>query len=434
MNKFIFTFRDFFINRRKRDYLITFGTEMFVFLSGLMLYRFASVFLQNNDFSVYALCRRTISLLIPLLVLGMGVGIPRYVAYAVANKNNTDEKEFFITGLLTSLLFTFLFVILHLCFSSFFSHLYFGSEAYTHLIFPICVAVFALVMHSLVYSYYRGKMNFVVGNLLQFINLGVIPFFVFYIFRNLFYILLLTGLFNILITIIFVIPVFLKIQSYAFNFSKKLNILLNYGIQRLPGDFALSALLSLPAYFVTHTQGVEIAGYVAFGISLITMAGSFFAPLSLILLPQISQLLAEKKYLLIRKDVKRIIIITFVLTMVGIIVYESFSEYILMLYLTNYSNELLLITRIVFIGSIGYTMYVSLRSVLDAYYIKAINTRNIIISFCLFLLISVFVLKCETYLYILIAFIISLIFLGFITYFESEKLIKKLIHQQKETL
>ena len=79
--------------------------------------------------------------------------------------------------------------------------------------------------------------------------------------------------------------------------------LLRFGVQRVPGDFILMALFALPATIVAHKSGIRAAGFVAFGISMLNVIGSFFSPFGLILLPKAGALLAAGKNRELRRQV-----------------------------------------------------------------------------------------------------------------------------------
>ncbi|MBX0311185.1 MAG: hypothetical protein JHC31_05330, partial [Sulfurihydrogenibium sp.] len=62
--------------------------------------------------------------------------------------------------------------------------------------------------------------------------------------------------------------------------------------------------------------------------------------------------------------------------------------------------------------------------IIDAYYVKAINTRNIFISFLFFLIVSFGIILAKNgYIFIVINFVVSVILLGILTLIEVRKFI-----------
>jgi O-antigen/teichoic acid export membrane protein len=282
-----------------------------------------------------------------------------------------------------------------------------------------------LIFHSLCYGYFRGNLSMIKANFLQLINMGIVPFLVFFLKNNLKEIILLNGLIIILVSFIFLTMILKNITFERNEIYTNLKELMAYGIQRVPGDFGLSGLFSLPSTITAHISGITIAGYVAFGTSLLNMVGAGFAPLGLILLPKASQLVANKDFKILKTYIIKILKITFILTVLGIAFFEIFADKIILIYLGPLNYDLLIITRIIIIASIGYTIYVAMRSIIDAYYVKAINTKNIFISLMFFLTVSfgTFLVK-KSYIFIVINLVVSIILLGILTLIDIRKVLK----------
>ena len=410
----------------KKDYIITFITEFIVLVSGILVYKFAADILGKEGFSEYALTRRTISLIHPALLMGLGVGIPRYIAYTSANANPKNSDAYFTAGtstlIMVALTFTFILNLL----KDKFAFLIFGSSNYNHLMFPISLMLFGIVLHAACYSYFRGRLLMLRANSLQFINMGMIPLFVFMMGKNVHQVLLISGLLWITISIIYLIFIAKNLTFKGINFFNHTKELLSYGLQRVPGDFGMAALLALPAFFTAHIAGVKEAGFVAFGISLLGIVGSAFAPIGIIFLPKASQIVASKDIGLLKNYVNKILKTTVSFTAIGTIIFLVFADKIINLYLGEGFSDIVLIARIIMIASIAYTVYISMRSVIDAYYVKAVNTINIMISLLLFLSLSALTtLFGWGYINILVTFIVSIFILGFLTLLETRKLVIK---------
>src|SRR5690349_15174442 len=121
----------------RKDYMFTFGTEFLTMLSGLLVYRVAMELLGQSGFAEYALCRRTLAMSLPFVLLGLTVGIPRFIAISEFSEGNPSVMHFFWSGLVitVSLLTVELsfFNIYKVEMSSFF----FGSPQYYWLITPL---------------------------------------------------------------------------------------------------------------------------------------------------------------------------------------------------------------------------------------------------------------------------------------------------------
>ncbi|MCX8167295.1 MAG: hypothetical protein N3E37_05605, partial [Candidatus Micrarchaeota archaeon] len=219
----------------KKDLLLTSFVEFLILASGLLVYRLASQNLGSQGFSEYALTRRVISLIQPALILGMGVGIPRYIAYSYKDKKESDT--FFIAGSFIIFSIALLsFLILNL-FSESFAYIFFSYKNYHNLIFPVSLILIGLLLHALCYAYFRGSLKMLNANTLQLVNMSFVPIFSFFLSRSLEQILIYNGLLMIITSLSFYIPIFFHIKKEFTDIKKKVKTLLSYGLQRLPADF-----------------------------------------------------------------------------------------------------------------------------------------------------------------------------------------------------
>jgi O-antigen/teichoic acid export membrane protein len=411
----------------RSDYVLTFLTEFIVLVAGVLVYKFAANLSGKDDFSEYAICRRTISFIQPLLILGLAVGIPRFIAYASGGGSEKLEGTFFMAGLLVAISILFPSLLIFNVFSKQFSFLFFGDEKFKYLIPYLSIMIAGMIFHALAYSYLRGKIWMKLANLFQLINIGLVPMIVFALFHTVNDVLLYTGLSWLCVSLIMVVVILFKIQWSRIDLRSSLKQLLNYGIQRVPGDLVLAGFLALPTYFTAHvvSDDLKTAGYVAFSMTLLNMAGAAFGPISLILLPKASQAIVKKDFVQLKEFVRKLTTWTIVLTVAGIIFVELFAQQLIEIYLGAASSDLVLCVRIVILASLGYTVYISLRSILDAYYIKAVNTKNIIISFIVFVLLSASLyIIAKDYLTVLYSFVVAMLVLGLLTYSETRKVIR----------
>src|SRR5436309_7396612 len=68
--------------KQVKEYVPTFLTEFAVMAGQIAAYKLAAHYLGRQGFAEYALARRTISLLIPIPMLGLTVGLPRYIGFS----------------------------------------------------------------------------------------------------------------------------------------------------------------------------------------------------------------------------------------------------------------------------------------------------------------------------------------------------------------
>lgn len=416
----------------KRDYVITFLTEFFVLFCAIMVYRLAVLRLGPIGFSEYTLARRVISFLQPALLVGMQAGLPRYIALSRGKNDEISADNYFLSGLGIIILVFFLFtVITNLC-SHYLAFLFFGNNLYTYLIQPVNLMIFGLVLHVSAYSYYRGRLMMGTANILQLVNLGIVPVLSFILFaKDIFQVLVMTGLIWSLVSLFFLIRIIFRIEAKLDRISSQTKEIFIYGIQRLPGDFGINLLLSLPAIITVHIGGIEVAGYMAFAVSVLNMVGSIFAPIGLILLPSASKMLMENKISLLKSHAIKIIKVSLGITITGLAIFEVFAPQIINLYLGLNYPDLIMIARIVLLGSLGYVVYMVMRGIIDAYYDKALNTKNIFISVFMFLFLAAPILLTRQYTYITISFVLAMCILGGFTLYDVKKIFRDVMEHKK---
>jgi len=413
----------------KKDLVYTFITQFIVLGTGVLVYKLAADLLGKEGFSEYALSRRTVSLIIPALQMGLGMGIPRYIAYANTNPDQKNPEAYFLGGTSTLILVASGFALILNLFNSKFASLFFGSEDYFYLIFPISLVLLGLVLHDSCYSYFRGNLLMFRANFLQLINMGFVPLLAFILGRTTEQILSITGLSWLVVSLVFLFLIIRNLKWGNMNIVASTKELLGYGLQRVPGAFGLAALFTLPATFTAHMAGVVEAGYVAFGITLLNMTGAFFAPIGLILLPKASQIIARKDFKLLNHYILKMFKIVLFITVIGVIFFEVFADKIINLYLGKSFSNIVLVARIIMVGSLPYTVYVSMRSILDAYYVRAVNTANIFAALLLFLLLSGAVALSEIgYVYLVVCSTVAVFLLGVLTMLEIRKIMKQGSH------
>ena len=411
----------------RKKYVITFVTEFLVLISSILVYKLAAVFLGNAGFSEYALSRRALSLIQPALILGFGVAIPRYVAYSSQSMTKHSDFYFVSGGGLLLLVVLVASSVMYL-FKDNIAFLIFGAREYNYLIFPLGLMLAGIVSHLLCYTYFQGKLDMVKANVLQIINIAVIPLVAFLFSNNTAKILAVMGMLWLSTSMIscFLILRRLEKPGTILDILPYAKELLIYGIQRVPGDFGLAALLSLVAIFTAHTGGgVEQAGYVAFGVSILSAAGSVFAPIGIVLLPQASQMVAKVEMARLRYYVKRILALTIVSTLIGLILFIMFGEEIIRLYLGSSFLGVASAAKLIALGVVPYAVFVSMRSILDSYYLRAVNAKNILISLVLFVMCGGVSLVLPTsYRVLVIGFVLALLLLSVLTLIDIRKIFK----------
>ncbi|MFZ0731072.1 MAG: MATE family efflux transporter, partial [Candidatus Sulfotelmatobacter sp.] len=176
------------------------------------------------------------------------------------------------------------------------------------------------------------------------------------------------------------------VRNVALPANRETAELLRYGLQRLPGDFILIGLLSVPVIFVAHRSGIEQAGFVAFAISVLSMIGAFFSPFGLILLPKASSLLAAGKKDVLRVHVNRLVQVAIAVSALATVLIFVFARYFIKVYLGVGFEQAVGTMQWVVLGAVPYALFTILRNLIDAFHRNAVTAVITTGSFALFAL------------------------------------------------
>ena len=160
--------------------------------------------------------------------------------------------------------------------------------------------------------------------------------------------------------------------------------LLGYGLPRVPGEFALAALFALPTTLAAHFGGIEEAGFVGLGVSLLSVVGSMFAPLGQIVLPSISTMAAHGRTAPLRSGVWRLWLASVTVAAGMVVVLAILTRPLIAVFVGPAFLPAVPVTRLLLLAGIPYVTYVVLRNVLDALDTRPLNARNLVAAVVLF--------------------------------------------------
>jgi len=351
--------------------------------SQILAYQLAAHYLGRNGFSEYAVARRLVSLISPIPLLGLGVGLPRYIGYSNGRGDKAAASRYYTAALWcvgAAALVCFLLMNLG---SSYFAFLFFGSKCYARLVFPLSIMVIGFCLHSIACGYFRGHLAMNRANLLQVLSLSLSPPLVFVVFhRNLEHVLLLQGGLWIFVAVTVLLWTgFHQRTSGIFSETKHL---LTYGVQRVPGDFTLMALFTLPVTVLAHLDGVQYAGYVAFGIAVLSMIGAVFAPVGLVLLPKATYMLAEGSSHELRQHLLHMVKVTAIVSAILALSISIFARWLIRLYLGDGYEQVANIVRLVMVGALPFSLYLVLRNIIDAFHKNGVTALILLSSLAVF--------------------------------------------------
>lgn len=409
-------------NRNLLDYAMTFGVEFLILVISIALFKLINIRFETIGFSEFTISKRLVGFLMPLLMIGLGVSLPKFLPLETSEK---QLKIHYTAIIIISSLFIIC-CLMVLIFPGFYSQLVFGSPFHKKLIFANLLFVYSLMAHACVYNFFRGKFNFKASSLIQLLNLGILPLVCCFFTHNIlnYFILLsvLTLLFLVIISIKYIPFIKLTLTDWKVCFI----MLTQYGIQRMPGDVILGLFLALPTFIASNYFSIIEAGSIAFCLSLFNIIIAFMSPINIILLPKASKIVFDKDFVQLKEISGKLLTLSLAVGVASVIGILILAEYILLFFKVKDLVETAVFLKIIFTGVIGYSVFSIIRSIIDAFYAQARNTLNILIAFLAFVFfiftlnfMNIFTLKNTV-----IVFSISINLLGVITYYSLVKINK----------
>ncbi len=417
-----FKLRPFF-----KDILLTLITQVVVLISFFFIYHLIAKNFGPEGVGQYSLVKKVVGFLQPIILLGLGVGLPRYISMSQDKEQRTNYVK---AGFWIVIIFSLIFFIFINIFKEPFTKIFFGTANYTNIAFPFSLFLAGYALHSLAYSYFRGRLQIHLFNSLQIINLALVPIFILIFFKNI--------TINNLITLIGIITLAIDLFYFLFfikeffiktkieRFKNSFKELICYSFPRFVNSFFYGGLLSLGPIFATHFASIKEVGYLSVSQNLLSAIGVAVAPLGLILLPKISNMIIQKRDEEIKENLNYLIGATIQCSIFIFFQVMTFTDVLIKYWLGPEFIEAIPVMRIIFCAIVFLLFSSSVESVLEASRIKPINLINSSISLGIFLILSgilLYLVKLfSPIVSFSIAFASSIICRGILTYISIRKI------------
>jgi len=369
-------------HKRFQGYVMTVGVNASSAIVGLLTLRLAGTAFGETGFGLYQVSRRAVSLLTFPLLMGMGVGIMRFISLG---KTEGDLKER-AGGYLGSalLLGVPLLVIASLIASTApeaFARLFLGGREASSLVLPTMSAVIGLYLSTLTHGYFVGQSRMMPANLVKLGNIILLPAVAVAVSgRSVERAQTVWGL-GMVVTSILWAASDLGIRGAwtlrSPGSRQRVRELWKFGLPRIPGEFALFGLFAIPTILVASQEGLESAGRFSFGLSLIQICGGMFAAGGTVLLPMVGGMLASNRRGRIPVVMNRVIaaalLVSIALSLAAVLSMTLILGLILGPQFVQAAGE----ARWLMLGIAPYALYQVLRGPLDALETWSHNSINL---------------------------------------------------------
>ena len=380
----------------RKDIIITATSQVVLLVIALILNKLLGSVLTVEEFGVMSLARRSTSVLTFVIAAGMGIAIPRYLAFANSDSKQKEDKSYImLSGIIIITVIGCLTYFVINIFELRILNIVFG-ESYknSQVLYAMFSYAFSSAYLTYLYAYFRG-------------NDRVYLFSFFQIIVNLF--IMIALFFNTkIISILWIWSGIsylgcLVISTYIFIsdrdlFILKINIkklkqyigeMLSYCLPRIAGEFLLFSFTLIPLIIINNKLDITNSSYFSVTTSLIAMFNPIFSFIGISLLSFVSKAYQKRQYEIIKIQIHKFIKLYLLVAIIIVGFVCLFSEILLSLLYSPIYVEAAKYLKIVSFTLIPNSMYLLLRNPIDAITTKPLNTYSLIFS-TVFLLIMLF--------------------------------------------
>jgi O-antigen/teichoic acid export membrane protein len=365
-----------------RDLFITGSASGVSFAANLALIAVFGRLLGVTILAEYLLLRRVAAWLQPLSQLGLGVALPRYVAYAT-NDSQASRLSYFAAAVICILSFGLVLGVLFGLARQPLSQVLFGSAEMAGLMLPLFLLIASGAVQSAVYGFYRGCLNMKRAGTIQ-ICVALVPIVsaaALFRTRSVYVIVSAIACSVITVTAAFGIPIVRELWKIQLRGVHTHSLeLLRYGVPRVPGDLGNGALLAVGPVIALHFAPISRVSYLLLALSMLTAASVSTEPVGTVFLSKISMMLACNRTREVQNCLSHLVSATLDLSFFLTIQLIVFADVLVRAWIGVASPEGVAVIRVLLLGTPFYLFYTALRSSVDAGTTRPLNSRNVITS------------------------------------------------------
>ena len=326
--------------------------------------RFGSV-----DLGLYTLERRGMALLQPLVLVGLSVATPRFIALSLSGASER-AKVYAVSGTRLVIAISLALATLILLMPGVFGSIFFGSDEARGLARALAGFMLATAAYQITYSVARGYLHMGRANLAELAVVGAFPLILACVgptdIVDFMWILNL-GVFGVALALVAserdLRRGLLSVPERMLRGVRR--ELLIYGTARTPGDIAVVALFAIAPIAVVHAADATEAGYTSIVVSALSFVSVAAVPLGIILLPRVAVDLAKEQGISYEKYVRLGEATVDVSIALSALLFVA-APLVAAFWIPDPSSAVITGMELAALGIPGYVFYLIFRSYLDA--------------------------------------------------------------------
>jgi O-antigen/teichoic acid export membrane protein len=355
----------------------TLFAQLAVAAGTLLLLRLLAMGSGTEGFAAYSLVRQGVTLLSPVVTVGLVAGLPRSIALGRATAGAPPAQAYLAAATVICALAVVAgagFAVLAPAVTA--SVLFGGSHA-TSLVAPFAALLCATAAFHLAYGYFRGRLQIGRCNALQVLGLGVLPPLLVVAIPGsdveTLVLAIALGLGVLSIGAMLVAVVRGAARRSAVRSAAR--SLIAYGSRRVPGDLAQVGLFALVPVLAAHVTSLEHVAYLAAGVQIVAMLAVGLVPVGVVLLPTLAQTWVQDQARVAR-HVADLCGLAAHVALFAFIQLVLFADVAIRAWLGPPFEQAGTVVRVTVLGAPLFAYYLILRSSLDAVSVRSYNASS----------------------------------------------------------
>ena len=375
---------------------ITLGGQLVVAVGTVLLYRLIAQRMGTDGFASFSLAKQAVTLLFPVVTVGLVGGLPRALALARRGEGSRPEELLAAAAAICGTV-AVAGAAIAVAMPGATADVFFGGTARSALVRSAAGLLIATAAFHVSYGYFRGRERLGVANLLQVLAAGLIPPLLLVLFPGL-GVASLVALMAVALgglSLAFVLkPLARGLLAGRAGLARAGRPLLDYGGRRVPGEIAQVALFALVPVLAAHVTSLEQVAYLAAALQLVAMMAVALNPIGVVLLPS----LAERWSVDPERTARQVGTLAGFAAHVAIfaaIQLFIMAELALRLWLGPNFADAGALVRVTLLAAGPFIFYLAMRSSLDAVAVRSYNTRSNIAGLVAFVLVAAILLGVD---------------------------------------
>ena len=382
-----------------------------------------------EGFAIFNLVKRISSFFVFPLLVGAGIGIPRYISFIKGDAKNSSY-EYLLAGVAIFMASYAIFVGFITVFPSAILKVFEESNISSEtIIISLLLFVFSQGLFVLLSAYYRGNIKIAEMSWLSILIMSLIPTLTLYCVSDVFTYYIYYGIFTIFLLIGIIGYLRLKNDTSIKRIQYKFFRLLRYGSPRVIGEIGLFSLEFLPVFLTGLYIGLEASGYLSMTLILLKLGAMSYELVGSLVLPYFGKLFKTEPVNIFVGKVNLYLLGGFAISIPLSVFFYFLIPVAIDMFFPSL-DKATTFSQMVFFAFPIYSLYLLLRNVLDIVADRAYNSINLSVAVVLQLvfLFAGFYLHSPI-VYSLFSLVVPYFGLGLLSYWVWIRRKKALLHK-----